>query len=127
MKTNRLGWFAVLLAAVVWSTGCAQPEKKAAAHDHAEHAEHEGHDAEHDGHAAEHGGGHAPAGAVPGSYEDWCAEHAVPESACTRCNPELIPAFKATNDWCPEHGIPESQCKDCNPNLVIQRPPKPGS
>jgi hypothetical protein len=34
-------------------------------------------------------GGHAPANVVPGSHEDWCAEHAVPESQCTRCNPSL--------------------------------------
>jgi hypothetical protein len=68
--------------------------------------------------------GHAPAGVTPGSYEDWCEEHQVPESQCTRCNPELIPAFKATNDWCPEHGLPESQCTICNPEIVIKRPPK---
>ncbi len=70
-------------------------------------------------------GYHAPAGAVTGSYEDWCGAHGVPESACTRCDPSLIPAFKATHDWCDEHGLPESQCKACNPDLVIARPPKP--
>jgi hypothetical protein len=69
--------------------------------------------------------GHAAADVVPGSYEDWCGEHAVPESMCTRCNPALVAAFKATNDWCVEHGLPESQCLICNPNLVIVRPPKP--
>lgn len=68
--------------------------------------------------------GHAPNGVKPGSHEDWCAEHEVPESQCTRCNADLIPAFKATNDWCPEHGLPESQCKICNPQIVIKRPPK---
>lgn len=68
---------------------------------------------------------HAAAGVVPGSYEDWCGEHQVPESACTRCNPALIPAFKATNDWCAEHGLPESQCLACHPDLEIVRPPKP--
>ncbi len=68
---------------------------------------------------------HAPAvGVVDGSHEDWCPEHAVPESQCTRCNPALIPAFKATQDWCPEHGLPESQCLQCNPDLKIERPPK---
>lgn len=67
---------------------------------------------------------HAAAGVVPGSHEDWCGEHAVPESQCTRCNPDLIPAFKATNDWCEEHGVPESQCLKCNPDLKIVRPPK---
>lgn len=69
---------------------------------------------------------HAAASAKPGSHEDWCGEHQVPESQCTRCNPDLVPAFKATNDWCAEHGLPESQCLKCNPNLKIVRPP-PGT
>jgi hypothetical protein len=68
---------------------------------------------------------HASSGVVPGSYEDWCGEHQVPETACTRCDPALIPAFKATKDWCAEHGLPESQCLVCNPDLKIVRPPKP--
>jgi len=68
--------------------------------------------------------GHASQGVKPGSHEDWCGEHEVPESQCTRCNADLIPAFKATSDWCPEHGLPESQCKICNPEIVIKRPPK---
>lgn len=67
---------------------------------------------------------HAPAGVKPGSHEDWCVEHAVPESQCTRCNPDLIPAFKATNDWCEEHGLPDSQDLAHHPDLVITRPPK---
>ncbi|HEU5074041.1 MAG TPA: hypothetical protein VFU02_07705 [Polyangiaceae bacterium] len=69
---------------------------------------------------------HAPAGVEPGSYEDWCGEHQVPESLCSRCNPALIAAFKATGDWCEEHSLPESQCKICNPDLEIARPPKRG-
>jgi hypothetical protein len=68
---------------------------------------------------------HAPANVKPGSYEDWCGEHAVPESQCTRCNKDLIPAFKATGDWCADHGLPKSQCLKCNPDLKITRPPKP--
>ena len=67
---------------------------------------------------------HAAATVKPGSHEDWCGEHQVPESQCTRCNPDLVPAFKATNDWCAEHGLPESQCLKCNPNLKIVRPPQ---
>ena len=67
--------------------------------------------------------GHAPQGFEPGSHEDWCGEHQVPESQCTRCNASLIPAFKATGDWCDEHGLPESQCLACNPDLEIKRPP----
>lgn len=69
-------------------------------------------------------GEHAAATVKPGSHEDWCGEHGVPESQCTRCDPSLIPAFKATNDWCEEHGLPESQCLKCNPSLKIVRPPK---
>lgn len=67
---------------------------------------------------------HAATGVVPGSHEDWCGEHGVPESQCTRCDPSLIAAFKATGDWCAEHGLPESQCLKCNPDLKIVRPPK---
>ena len=68
---------------------------------------------------------HAQPAAKPGSYEDWCEEHQVPESQCTRCNHDLVAAFKATGDWCDEHGLPESQCTKCNPDLKIARPPKP--
>lgn len=67
---------------------------------------------------------HAAAGVVPGSHEDWCGEHQVPESLCTRCNASLIPAFKQTGDWCAQHNLPESQCLLCNPDLKIERPAK---
>ncbi len=59
--------------------------------------------------------------AKPGSHEDWCEEHAVPESQCTKCNKSLIPAFKATGDWCDQHNLPKSQDRDCNPKLQIAR------
>lgn len=68
--------------------------------------------------------GHAAPSVKPGSHEDWCEEHAVPESQCTLCDASLVAAFKATGDWCEEHGLPESQCKKCNPDLKIERPPK---
>lgn len=68
---------------------------------------------------------HASPGVKPGSHEDWCGEHQVPESLCSRCNPSLIAAFKATGDWCEEHELPESQCLICNPDLKIERPPRP--
>lgn len=72
------------------------------------------------------GEGHADVAViVPGSYEDWCDEHQVPETQCTRCDPSLIPAFQAANDWDAEHGLPMSQCTIHNPNLKIVRPPKP--
>ncbi len=67
---------------------------------------------------------HGAAGAKPGSYEDWCSEHGVPESMDTRCGRSLIPAFKATGDWDEKHGLPLSQCKKCNPKLKIVRPSK---
>ena len=69
---------------------------------------------------------HAAPGVVPGSHADWCAEHDVPESKCTRCDAALVPAFKATGDWCAEHGLPESHCRACNPGLVISRPAQDG-
>ena len=72
--------------------------------------------------ANDDGAKHAAADVKPGSHDDWCDEHGVPESQCTRCNPDLIPAFKATGDWCEEHGMPESQCRVCNPDLRIERP-----
>lgn len=75
--------------------------------------------------AIETGEKHAEAGVVPGSHEDWCDEHGVAESACTRCDASLIPAFKAVGDWDEEHGLPRSQCLQCDPNLKIVRPPKP--
>jgi hypothetical protein len=77
-----------------------------------------------DNHSATETHSHAAVGAKPGSHEDWCGEHQVPESLCTRCNASLVAAFKATGDWCQEHALPESQCLACNPNLKIDRPPK---
>ncbi len=71
------------------------------------------------------GEGHAAAGVVPGSYEDWCEEHQVPETQCTRCDASLIPAFQVAGDWDSAHGLPKSQCTICDPNLKIVRPPKP--
>lgn len=70
------------------------------------------------------GSNHAKHDVVPGSHDDWCDEHGVPESQCTKCDPKLAAAFKATGDWCEEHGLPESQCTKCNPDLVIKRPAK---
>ena len=60
---------------------------------------------------------------------DWCAEHGVPESVCTKCNPKLIADFKQKGDWCKEHNLPESQCVQCDPTLKEKfeaMAPKPG-
>ncbi len=56
--------------------------------------------------------GASTSGAVDGAM---CAEHGVPEAICTKCNPKLIPVFKAKGDWCEEHGFPESVCPICHP------------
>ena len=76
---------------------------------------------------AQGGETHVASNVVPGSYEDWCDEHQVAESQCTRCDPSLIPAFQAAGDWDAEHGLPMSQCLIHDPNLKIVRPPKPGA
>jgi hypothetical protein len=57
---------------------------------------------------------------APASAADKAArcEHGVKKSLCTRCNPKLVPVFKAKGDWCGEHGVPESQCVKCNPKLA---------
>jgi len=76
------------------------------------------------------GGGNTPAketagGAKPATQPlvptvklaDWCPEHGVPESVCTRCNSALIAEFQKKGDWCKEHNLPESQCLICHPEL----------
>lgn len=55
---------------------------------------------------------------------DWCAEHRVPESECTICNPGLIQTFKAKGDWCNEHQLPESHDRLCHPGLTFAQEPK---
>lgn len=48
---------------------------------------------------------------------DWCPEHGVPESICTRCNTSLVDSFKKKGDWCTKHELPDSQCLTCHPEL----------
>jgi thiol-disulfide isomerase/thioredoxin len=43
----------------------------------------------------------------------------VPREVCARCNPALVPKFKAAGDWCAEHDTPESQCFACHPDLTF--------
>ena len=43
-----------------------------------------------------------------------CEYHQIDINLCSRCNPELIPEFKAQGDWCAEHNLPESQCDLCD-------------
>jgi RND family efflux transporter MFP subunit len=54
------------------------------------------------------------------SPTDWCREHGVPESVCSRCNPALVPLFKERQDWCAGHDRPESQCLLCNPEFAAR-------
>ncbi len=61
---------------------------------------------------------------VPMDMNDWCAEHRVPESQCTRCHPELVTAFQDRDDWCGEHNLPESHCRVCNPRLRFMQEPE---
>jgi len=51
------------------------------------------------------------------TVDDWCAEHAVPESQCSQCNPSLITHYKESGDWCAGHDLPESHCRLCNPGI----------
>ncbi len=62
----------------------------------------------------------AHAGPAPASAEASAAkcEHGVKKTLCARCNPKLVPVFKAKGDWCGDHGVPESQCVKCNPKLA---------
>jgi len=67
---------------------------------------------------------------------EWCDEHGVWESVCTRCHPELVAKFKEKGDWCKQHKRPDSQCFICHPEKEAEfaaeyeakygkKPPKP--
>jgi multidrug efflux pump subunit AcrA (membrane-fusion protein) len=43
-------------------------------------------------------------GSPPAAEDDWCEEHAVPESQCVTCRPDLLPAGE-DHAWCKEHGV----------------------
>jgi hypothetical protein len=119
MKT----WIILTTALACFSLGCDAKPAGGAHGEGGDHAEHDDH-GDHGEHAEGGASDHAPANYEPGTHEDWCGEHQVPESRCTRCNPSLVAAFKATGDWCAEHEVPKSQCQACDPDLVIERPPK---
>lgn len=68
--------------------------------------------------------------ATAGEHDDSASEpklceHEVPSELCTKCNPDLIEVYKATDDWCDEHGLPESHCRECNPKLTFDAPKQP--
>jgi hypothetical protein len=112
MKSKHLLW--VLVAAALIAAGCGGKGTSSQT----------GEAATTEAASPTSGEGHA-AGIVPGSYQDWCEEHQVQETQCTRCDASLIAAFQAAGDWDAEHGLPKSQCTTCDPNLKIVRPPKP--
>lgn len=62
--------------------------------------------------------GPAPAGSASATASGRC-EHGLPRALCTKCNPSLVPVFKAKGDWCEEHGFPESFCPICKPGAAV--------
>jgi thiol-disulfide isomerase/thioredoxin len=68
-----------------------------------------------------HDRGSAPVAADP---NDRCL-HGVACETCVKCHPELVPRFKAVGDWCPQHAVPESQCGICHPEVVLAPPERP--
>ncbi len=110
--------FTLVFAGVVGLSGCSDSDQVVAEPGHEGHNHDPG---EHSQVAAEPG--HEGDNLGLGEHSqteaelDWCADHAVPESKCTRCNPNLIAEFKASNDWCVGHDLPESHCRLCNPGI----------
>lgn len=120
MQLSRIA-ITVLSTYALLICGCSRPAADDG-HDQAEHSDADGHD--HGTKAPASTAQHGTSGAVAGSYDDWCGEHEVPESKCTRCDTSLAAAFKATGDWCAEHGLPESHCVKCDPSRKMIRPAK---
>lgn len=127
---HRYGIVLAGSALILFTLGCGVDAEQAGnsgaheGHDHApgEHTQvaeadiHEGHNHE----PGEHGPSQAEWVGDPSTL-DWCAEHSVPESECTKCNPSLIAGFKETGDWCAGHDLPESHCRLCNPGIKFQQ------
>ncbi|MBL8879571.1 MAG: efflux RND transporter periplasmic adaptor subunit, partial [Phycisphaerales bacterium] len=109
----------------------AANERTAAEADDA-HSEHDGHDHSDDGH--DHRAHAAQKSGADGTCEThglvaakcpfcdnsiitrlgMCAEHAVPEALCWKCDKNLVEAYRKMNDWCGGHDRPESFCSACN-------------
>ena len=70
--------------------------------------------------------GHAAADVVPGSYEDWCDEHAVAESACTRCDAVAHPGVQGDGRLGCRARPAEVPVPHCDPDLKIVRPREAG-
>lgn len=71
----------------------------------------------------------------PAAEGAMCAEHGVLEAICTKCNPKLIPIFRAKGDYCEEHGFPLSVCPIHHPerggrpeaNVALDKAPPDGT
>ena len=81
----------------------------------------------HHDHGHGHGGHHGELSELSANKTkdptDLCT-HRVPKDVCVKCNPELVPEFKAVKDWCPPHDTPESQCLICHPDLSWEALPE---
>lgn len=115
MNSTTIKMLSLALALVFAGTvGCEQGAEQHAGTSRTANSDH-AHD-DHDDHD-DHGHGHAHGDDEP----DWCLEHGLPESVCTKCSPSLVEHFRAEGDYCEEHGYPESACPFCNP---ITPPPE---
>ena len=54
-------------------------------------------------------------GVASAQPDDWCEEHAVPESKCVECDSDLYPPPKDYG-WCKEHGV--HQCPFHHPDIA---------
>lgn len=62
-------------------------------------------------------------GEVEPVLDDWCEEHAVPESICVECDPTLMPKGPDYG-WCPDHGV--HNCPLHHPDVAqLKEPPSP--
>ncbi|WP_425399218.1 efflux RND transporter periplasmic adaptor subunit [Aeoliella sp.] len=63
-------------------------------------------------------------GEVEPVVDDWCEEHAVPESICVECDPTLMPKGPDYG-WCPNHGV--HNCTLHHPDVAqLKESPSPG-
>lgn len=63
-------------------------------------------------------------GDVEQVVDDWCEEHAVPESVCVECDPTLMPKGPDYG-WCSDHGV--HNCPLHHPDVAqLKQPPSEG-
>ena len=104
----------LLLAVALTLSSCGGTEADSAANEQLVETSHEGHD-----HGPGEHGQTVPLEVNDEAELDWCVEHSVPESQCTRCNSDLIAGFVESGDWCAGHDLPESHCRLCNPGITF--------